>query len=265
LDREVIESGIDALSHRKDGQAVSTEVMMSEVGYNTLHLKTLHATASQSEEYINTIDDGYSPQYPSDVPNDISQSDMNSSNSRSTRKRKHRPMACANCRVRKLKVSKPFSKGLVLSCSLHLSVGHPSQPMATPVSAASKKDALVITLIKITFIMCILFFLQTNNPLLLQAHNTHSYSPQHLEGMYPATQYSIRPRSYLSRQTHFTRYSCTILRFTHICTLLLPELANLPVATSNLVAISLATHISLLMRLLLDNTTKGKNSSKSRN
>ena len=218
---------------------------------------------------------------------------MNSSNSKSTRERKRTAMACTNCRVRKLKVSKPFFKGLVRSCSHHLSVGHPSQPMATPVSAVSKKVSLVniapltqvrsrttallvITLIKIaapsTFILCILFFLQINNPLLLQTHNTAPYSPQHLEGMYPTNQYSIRPRSHLTKQTHFTQRSSTIprLRLTlhNIRTLLLPDIllvANLPLATSNLVAISLATHISLLMRLLLDNTTKGKNSSKSRN
>ena len=70
---------------------------------------------------------------------------MNSSNSNSlspVKERRRTPMACTNCRSRKLKVSKPFSK-VSYPCSHYPSVVQSDQLIAPLVSDVSKTEFTV--------------------------------------------------------------------------------------------------------------------------
>jgi hypothetical protein len=105
----------------------------------------------------------------------------NSNSSSSVRERRRTLMACMNCRSRKLKVSKPFSK-VSFPCSRYPSVVHSNWLIVPLVNDVSKKEIsvnivpsvqprttmLLIILIKITpstFILSSPLLCQTKNPL----------------------------------------------------------------------------------------------------
>lgn len=210
---------------------------------------------------------------------------MNSSNSKSpspVRERRRTPMACTNCRSRKLKVSKPSKVSCL--CSHYPSVAQSNQLIVPLVNDVSKTDVVVnivpstqaqprttrLLIIQITlssFTLSIPLLPQTKIPLC--PYTIHSTLTKE-EVMYP-TQHSTRPCSHLSR-THITQHLRTSYRRILYNNILIRSLPDTPLTSPttilprNFWAIpNILCHTNLHTVKETDHSTTGKNFRRSSN